>query len=73
MKQEYVEVKQLRIPLGNLIAGNRTGEELDKGAQMVLQAMDGRNGVYVYRRPSVQHMISGFNMCSFSASSSHIK
>ena len=31
----------------NLIAGNRSGEELDKGAQMVLQAMAGRNGVYV--------------------------
>ena len=40
--------------------------EQDKGAQMVLQAMDGRNGVYVYRRSSVQHMrISGFNLCSF--------
>ena len=61
-----MKVKQLRIPLGNLIAGNRTGKELDKGAQMVLQAMDGRNGVYVYRRSSVQHMrISGFNLCSF--------
>ena len=47
MKQEYVKVKQLRIPLGNLIAGNMTGKELDNGAQMVLQAMDGRNGVYV--------------------------
>ena len=47
MKQEYVKVKQLRIPLGNLTAGNMTGEELDNGAQMVLQAMDGRNGVYV--------------------------
>ena len=47
MKQEYVKVKQVHIPLDNLIAGNRTGEELDKGAQMVLQAMDGRNGVYV--------------------------
>ena len=33
MKQEYVKVKQLRIPLGNLIAGNRTGEELDKRKQ----------------------------------------
>ena len=43
-----MKVKQLRIPLGNLIAGNRTGEELDKGAQMVLQAMNERNGVYVY-------------------------
>ena len=31
-----MKVKQLHIPLGNLIAGNRTGEELDKGAQMVL-------------------------------------
>ena len=47
MKQEYVKVKQLRMPLGNLIAGNRTGEELDKREQMVLQAVDGRNGVYV--------------------------
>ena len=27
----------------------RTGDELDKRAQMVLQAMDGRNEVYVYR------------------------
>ena len=61
-----MNVKQLRIPLGNLIAGNRTGEELDKREQMVLQAMDGRNGVYVYRRSSVQHMrISGLNLCSF--------
>ena len=42
-----MKVKQLCMPLGNLIAGNRTGEELDKGAEMVLQAMDGRNGVYV--------------------------
>ena len=42
-----MKVKQLRIPLGNLIAGNRTGEELDKGAQMVLEEMDGRNGVFV--------------------------
>ena len=49
MKQKYVKVKQLRMPLGNLIAGNRTAEELDKKEQMVLQAMDERNGVYVYR------------------------
>ena len=49
MKQKYMKVKQLRMPLGNLIAGNRTGEELDKKEQMVLQAMDERNGVYVYR------------------------
>ena len=42
-----MKVKQLSIPLGNLTAGNRNGEELDTGAQMVLQAMDGRNGVYV--------------------------
>ena len=44
---ETVKVKQLRMPLDNLIAENRTGEELDKGEQMVLQAMDERNGVYV--------------------------
>ena len=42
-----MKVKQIRMPFGNLIAGNRTGEELDKREQMVSQAMDGRNGVYV--------------------------
>ena len=54
------------MPLGNLIAGNRTGEELDKRKQMVLQAMDGRNGVYVAIQDGpVEHMrISGFNLCS---------
>ena len=57
--------KQLRMPLGNLIAGNRTGEELDKGAQMVLQACNGWKICSVFRYtgwPSAEHMrISGFN------------
>ena len=47
MKQEYVKVKQLRMPLGNLIAGNRTGEELDKGHKWCCKhTTDGRYAVY---------------------------